>query len=105
MDAHGSTRPSDLRLLAPAVASWLTALVCPVLPPWISWVGAVVTGTAAVVVFVAARAPWDAAALFLAATLGATGPVAAFIWIQVHTLEGSAAYEDLIAVLETVCTA
>ena len=105
MDAPGTTRPLDLRLLAPAVASWLTALVCPVLPPWISWVGAVVTGTAAVVVFVAARAPWEAAALCLAATLGATGTVAAVTGIHVYRIERSAAVEATEVARETEFTA
>ena len=105
MDAPGTTRPLDLRLLAPAVASWLTALVCPVLPPWISWVGAVVTGAAAVVVFVAARAPWEAAALCLAATLGATGTVAAVTGIHVYRIERSAAVEATEVAHETEFTA
>lgn len=92
-DAYGLDRPPDLRLLVPAVASWLIALASLALPPWISWVAAAVMGAAAVGAFAAARAPLEAAALCLAATLGAAGTVAAVTGAHVHRAERSAAAE------------
>lgn len=104
-DAYGLDRPPDLRLAAPAVVSWAVALACPTLPPWVSWVGAAVMGTAAVTVFLAARAPLEAAALCLAATLGAAGTVAAVTGTHLYRTERSAAAEAADVAGETEFTA
>jgi competence protein ComEC len=92
-DADGWDRPPDLRLLAPAVSAWLTALAALAAPAWASWSFAATAGCAAVAVYLAARPPWEVLALTGAAVLACTGTVAAVTGAHVHRVASSAAAE------------
>lgn len=90
-DGFSVGRPPDLRLAVPAVATWLTALGALAVAPWISWVFAAVVAGLALGVFVVARAPLEAVALGLAATLGCSATAAAVTGLHVHRVAHSAA--------------
>lgn len=90
-DGFSVGRPPDLRLAAPAVATWLTALGALAVAPWISWVFAAVVAGLALGVLVVARAPMEAVALGLAATLGCSATAAAVTGLHVHRVAHSAA--------------
>ena len=92
-DADGWDRPPDLRLLAPAVSAWLTALAALAVPPWVSWSFAAAAGCAAIGVYVVARPPWEVLALTAAAVLACAGTVAAVTGAHVHRVASSAAAE------------
>ncbi|WP_017610865.1 ComEC/Rec2 family competence protein [Nocardiopsis xinjiangensis] len=90
-DGFALGRPPDLRLAAPAVATWLTALGALAVAPWISWVFAAVVAGLALGVLLVARAPTEAVALGLAATLGCSATAAAVTGLHVHRVAHSAA--------------
>lgn len=90
-DGHSLGRPPDLRLAAPAVATWLTALGTLAVAPWMSWVFAAVMAGLALAVLVLARAPTEAMALGVAATLVCSATVAAVTGLHVHRVAHSAA--------------
>ncbi|RKS10138.1 competence protein ComEC [Nocardiopsis sp. Huas11] len=92
-DADGWDRPPDLRLLAPAVAAWLTALAALAAPAWASWSFAAAAGCAAVGVYVVARPPGEVLALTAAAVLACASTVAAVTGVHVHRVASSAAAE------------
>jgi competence protein ComEC len=92
-DAYGLGRPSDLRLLAPAVAAWTAALSALAAPPWAAWVFGGVAGCAALALFAASRSPSEAAVLTVAAALVCAATVASVAGVHVHRVAGSAAAE------------
>ncbi|SHI82570.1 competence protein ComEC [Nocardiopsis flavescens] len=90
-DGYGVGRPVDLRSVAPAGAAWAAALAAPLLPPWAAWSLGALAGSAAVLVFLLARAPTEALALTAAAALACAGTVAVVAGVQVHRVADGAA--------------
>ncbi|GHD14498.1 ComEC/Rec2 family competence protein [Nocardiopsis kunsanensis] len=90
-DGFSVGRPPDLRLAAPAVATWLTVLGALAVAPWISWVFAALVAGLALGVLVVARPPVEAVALGLAATLGCSATAAAVTGLHLYRVEHSSA--------------
>ncbi|MEE2047540.1 ComEC/Rec2 family competence protein, partial [Nocardiopsis tropica] len=92
-DAYGLGRPSDLRLLAPAVAAWTAALGALAAPAWAAWVFGGVAGCAALALFAVSRPPSETVVLSVAAALVCAATVASVAGVHVHRVAGSAAAE------------
>ncbi|MFV2194680.1 ComEC/Rec2 family competence protein [Nocardiopsis sp. LOL_012] len=83
-DALGLDRPRDLRLLVPAVATWLTALGAVQVQPWAAWVFAAAAGCgAAALLYTRGHL-----ALTVAAVLVCSATVAAVAGVHVHRATG-----------------
>ena len=91
-DGYGLNRP-DLRLVAPASASWACALAALAVPPWAAWSGSAVAAACTLAVFLMARFDRvaQAPALVTVATLVCVATVAAVTGLHVHRTMTSAA--------------
>lgn len=93
-DAHGLGHPPDLRLIAPALASWAAALVALAVPPWAAWALAGAMVLVAAVAFLWGRPSallGEAPIAAVAATLVCAATVAAVAGLHVHRTMSSAA--------------
>ena len=93
-DARGLGHPPDLRLIAPALASWAAALVALAVPPWSAWALAGAMVLVAAVAFLWGRPSallGEAPIAAVAATLVCAATVAAVAGLHVHRTVSSAA--------------